>query len=421
MCPITDRINATLIDRSVPRRERAEGVSNKDTRGRSLDVAPILSYGFRPFFFAGTLFAGLAIPFWLWMYFAGGSPMGPFDALSWHEHEMIFGYVGAIIAGFILTAVPNWTGRLPLSGKPLLGLVALWLLGRIASAFVAMPALAFALDLAFPVALAFAIVREVVAGKNWKNMPVAVILSVFALANALFHAETAGFISSGYAVRLALGLIALLIALIGGRVTPSFTRNWLVKNGDKNLPAPFGRIDKIALLATLAAIPAWVVFPYAPVTGILWLAAGLLLGLRLSRWRGHATVGEPIVLVLHLGYLWLAISLVLVGGSILAPTLITQSAAIHALTAGAIGTMTLAIMTRASLGHTGRAIHADRWTRALYGAVSLGAVLRIAATFAIGLYAALITLGGLVWSLAFLAFALRYAPILWGRRRHATP
>jgi uncharacterized protein involved in response to NO len=400
------------------RTRRKSGDLSRDGRGRFTSAPPILQYGFRPFFFFAALYAGLAIPAWLWMYLSGHDLVGPFPGLHWHAHEMLFGYLAAVMAGFVLTAIPNWTGRLPLSGLPLAGLVSLWLAGRVASATINDPVAAFAIDISFPVVLGFAVWREVVAGRNWKNAPVALMITLFGLANALDHAANLDLVSHGEGVRLALGVIATLLSLIGGRIVPSFTRNWLVKNGETQLPAGFGVLDKVTLAFTAIGAASWVVFPDALPTGAMLALAGLLAVARLLRWRGHRTASEAIVLILHIGYAWLGVSLVLLGASILVDA-VPESAALHALTAGAIGTMTLAVMTRASLGHTGREIVADRAVKAIYAAVTLGAFLRVAAILAGDLYPHLLVCGGALWSAAFLLFAGRYAPILWGRRAGA--
>jgi uncharacterized protein involved in response to NO len=379
-------------------------------------MPPILHYGFRPFFFLAALHAGLAIPVWLGVYFGGFEIGGQFSGMHWHAHEMLFGYLSAVMAGFILTAIPNWTGRLPLSGLPLAVLVGLWLAGRAACLVSPDPWLAMAVDLAFPVVLSFAIWREVFAGRNWKNAPVAVIITLFGFANAADHLANAGLLDHDFGQRLALAVVGMLIALIGGRIVPSFTRNWLAKEGSIALPAPFGQPDKAALAATAAAMLGWVVMPDSALVGTLLFAAGALLAVRLFRWRGVATMREPILLVLHVGYGWLAVSFALLGQVIMLPDKVPHSAALHALTAGAVGTMTLAVMTRASLGHTGRAIIADRFVVAMYGMVSAGAALRVAAPFAGDWYGHVLACGGTLWAGAFLLFAVRYAPILWRRR-----
>ncbi|WP_235897460.1 NnrS family protein [Neoaquamicrobium microcysteis] len=382
-------------------------------------MPPILHYGFRPFFFLAALHAGLAIPVWLGVYFGGFEIGGPFSGINWHAHEMLFGYLSAVIAGFILTAIPNWTGRLPLSGLPLAALVGLWLAGRVACLASPDPWLAMAVDLAFPASLAFAVWREVFAGRNWKNVPVAVMITLFGIANAADHLASAGLLNHDLGQRLALAVAGMLVALIGGRIVPSFTRNWLAKEGSIALPAPFGTLDKAALAATAAGMGGWVVTPGSAFVGTFLVVAGTLLAARLSHWHGLSTMREPILLVLHVGYGWLAASLALLGLAIMLPDAVPHSSALHALTAGAVGTMTLAVMTRASLGHTGRVIVADRFLVAMYAMVSAGALLRVAAPFAGDWYTHVLACGGALWAGAFLLFAVRYAPILWSRRAGA--
>jgi uncharacterized protein involved in response to NO len=404
-------------DRSVPRQCVRDGATAHDRRGLRLDAPAILQYGFRPFFLLAALHAGLAVPLWLLMYSYGYAPAGPFTAMQWHAHEMVFGYVGAVIAGFILTAVPNWTGRLPLSGGPLAVLVALWLAGRLANAGVGNAPAAMLIDLSFPTVLVGAILREILAGGNWRNLPVVLMLALLAAANLMHHLEAAGYLGGDHALRLGLGAMALLIALIGGRITPSFTRNWLAKRGDERLPASFSSLDRSALAITAISVLLWVVWPERSLTGLLLVASGALLSARLSRWRGLATLSEPILLILHLGYAWLGLAMFLIGAAILFPGTFVPASALHALTAGAAATMTLAVMTRASLGHTGRAIRADAWTVAIYIAVTAGALLRVVSPYLAGSYLLALTAAGALWTLAFLIFALRYGPILATRRR----
>lgn len=402
-------------DRSTLRLARKAGDMTRDGRGRVAGMWPILHYGFRPFFFLAALYAGLAIPLWLWLLFYGGALPGPFADLQWHAHEMTFGYLGAVLAGFILTAIPNWTGRLPLSGWPLAGLVALWIAGRLAMAFLPDPLLAMIFDLALPMVLALTVWREVVAGRNWKNAPIAAMMTLVGIASAFDHLGVMGVMPEGLGLRLGLAVTAMLIALVGGRIVPSFTRNWLAKQKVDNLPSSFGRLDTVALAATAMGGLAWVAWPDSIFTGVLLIVAGVLLGARLARWRGFATGREPIILVLHLGYAWLALALALIGAAVLVPAL-PPSAALHALTAGAIGTMTLAVMTRASLGHTGRPIVADGAMLAIYGLVTLGAIIRMAAPFSGGAYVMCLIVGGAIWSMAFLLFVARFTSILWGER-----
>jgi uncharacterized protein involved in response to NO len=370
----------------------------------------LFTYGFRPFFLGAALTAALAVPAWLAMLATGTQPLGPFHGLAWHAHEMIFGYLAAVIAGFILTAVPNWTGRLPVTGWPLVGLFSLWIAGRVATAAVPWPAAAAAVDLAFLFVLGLVVWREVLAGRNFRNAPVAGLVTLFAAANLLFHLDVQWPGLAASAERLAIGVAAILIGLVGGRIIPSFTRNWMVKAGLSRLPASFGRFDKVTIAATGGTVALWIAFPQSRVTGTALLLAGGLHLIRLARWRGPSTIGEPIVAVLHVGYLWLGVSLMLLGLSPFVPVM--GSAALHALTAGAFGTMTLAVMTRASLGHTGRPISTDAATATIYVLVTLGALLRVAAPLAADLYLPLLILGGLLWSAAFGLFAVAYGPIL---------
>ena len=374
----------------------------------------VLTHGFRPFFLAGSVFAALGIPLWLLMLAGKIEPLGPFTALPWHVHEMLFGFIPAIMAGFVLTAIPNWTGRLPLSGLPLAALALLWLTGRIASALVAAPLVALVLDCSFLIVLSAAIWREILAGSNYRNLPVAILFSLMALANLAFHLDAGWWQSQGYGIaeRAGLGVAAMLVSLIGGRIVPSFTRNWMTRNSLAPLPAPFGPFDKLVLVISAVALAGWVVVPEMMVSGFLLVVAGGLAAIRLWRWRGLRTIGEPIVAILHIGYLWLAVSFLLLGLAILEPDFVTPSAAIHALTAGAIGTMMLAVMTRASLGHTGHDVAAGPATVAIYALVTLGAVLRVAAPFLDAWYLTVLTAGGLVWSAAFALFAMVYGRLL---------
>jgi len=214
------------------------------------------------------------------------------------------------------------------------------------------------IDVMFLFALAAAIWREILAGKNARNVPIALLITIFALANLQFHLEGVWPELQGYGQRLALGVTTLLIALIGGRITPSFTHNWMARMGLEPRPEAFGWFDKLALVLLVVAAVCWIVQPMALPSGLALLAASVVHLVRLLRWRGMWTAQEPILLVLHIGYLWLVVSLALLGVSALTPFYLAPSTAMHALTAGAIGTMTLAVMTRASLGHTGREIKA---------------------------------------------------------------
>lgn len=373
----------------------------------------LLTYGFRPFFLGAALWAVLSMALWVGMLAGLVDLPTALDPVSWHVHAFLFGYLGAVIAGFLLTAVPNWTGRLPIMGWPLAGLVGLWGLGRVAvSVSDGVPELAVALaDLSFPLALAAVLAREIVAGRNWRNLIVLAMLLVFALGQALFHLEAArgGFPAQGAGLRLALAAAVMMIAVIGGRVVPSFTRNWLVRQGGGPLPVPpMQRFDKVALLVLLVALLAWVMRPESVAAGVALGVAGLVHLLRLARWAGLRTGAEPLVWVLHAGYGFVPLGALALAVAVLWPAVLAPGAALHLWLAGAIGVMSLAVMTRATLGHAGQALTAGRGTQAIYGLMLLSVLARLGAGLWPGQAEALHLLAGLGWLGAFGLFALLY-------------
>jgi uncharacterized protein involved in response to NO len=377
----------------------------------------ILTYGFRPFFLGAALWAGLAMALWVPMLTGLIVIPSAFDPVSWHAHEFLFGYLGAVVAGFLLTAVPNWTGRLPIVGWPLGALAALWLAGRIAVAVSAAlpPGLVAVIDLAFPVVLASAIGREIVAGRNWRNLVVLGMLAVFALGNLLFHWEAArgDYAAQGYGFRMGLGTGLMMIAVIGGRIVPSFTRNWLVRRAPGRLPVPpMQRFDRVALIVLLVALLLWVALPFDRITGAALVIAGGFHLARLARWAGHRTLAEPLVTVLHLGYAFLPLGALALGVEIAAPGLLGAAAAQHLWMGGALGLMTLAVMTRATLGHTGRTLAAGPGTVAIYLALVAAVLARAAAGVWPGEAAVLHLVSGLLWIGAFGGFALIYGRLL---------
>ncbi|MFC3070234.1 NnrS family protein [Phenylobacterium soli] len=373
-------------------------------RRRAYSGPALFSFGFRPFFLFGAAWAALVVPLWLAVFMHGGPPEISRD---WHIHEMLFGYLAAVIAGFLTTAVPNWTGRMPVIGAPLGVLVALWVAGRLAMLFPS--PVSYAIDSLFLIAFAAVVWREVLAGRNWRNLPVCILVSLFALANVAFHFGPAGSLAIG--VRVGLAAVAVLIALIGGRITPSFTRNWLNARGETRLPATAGRFDQVALGVTGVAAAAWAIFPDLSISGAALALAGLANLARLARWRGWLAWKEPLVTVLHLGYGWLGAGLLLLGLSALTGE-VPRTAGVHALTAGAVGVMTLAVMTRASRGHTGRPLTADRATQAIFLLVNLAAVSRVAAPFLPTMQVGLLSLSAALWTLAFASFAGAYGKML---------
>lgn len=382
-------------------------------RDHVLTLRALLSYAFRPFFLVAGLWAAAAIGLWIAVLSWGLRLPTRFDPLIWHIHEMLFGFVLAAIAGFLLTAIPNWTGRRPVSG-PLLGaLVGLWALARIDSLACEWipPGLAIVADVSFPLGLAAVVAREIIAARNRRNMPIIAPVIVLGAANLLVDLSIEGFGTlAGYGWRAALAAILILISVIGGRIVPTFTRNWLAKRKVAALPAAAGTLDRGSLGALHAALMIWVFLPQARITGIALLTGAAINLWRLLRWRGIGTRSEPLLLILHVGYAWLVIGVAALGVATL-DAAFPLNAAIHTLTVGAIGTMILAVMTRVTRGHTGHELSADGPTIVIYGLVMLAALVRISAEFALDRRQILLVASAGLWIGAFALFALRYGPL----------
>jgi uncharacterized protein involved in response to NO len=384
-------------------------------RRRDYSGPTLFAYGFRPFFLAAGCWAAFGILLWLPQYLGVLTIPTYFPALDWHVHEMLYGYVSASMTGFLLTAIPNWTGRLPMNGRPLAALVALWLAGRVAILFSAKigGVAAAVVDVSFLAAVAAVAAREIVAGRNWRNLRVLIVLGVLIAGNVVFHVEVWRSGAADYGIRMGIAAAILLITLIGGRIVPSFTNNWLVRNNPGRLPIPFSRFDAVAIAASALALLAWVAVPGDKVAGAALLAAGALQAVRLGRWAGDRTTADRLVLVLHVGYGFVPLGFLLLGASAWTD-LIAPSAGIHAWTAGAIGMMTLAVMTRASLGHTGQPLAARPSTEAVYGLVFVAAISRIVAALIGSL--TLLEAAGLLWIAGFALFVWLYAPLLVVRK-----
>jgi uncharacterized protein involved in response to NO len=387
-------------------------------RARMAAAPAFLRGGFRPFFFGGPMWAIIALTIWLIVPATGVSLPSVFEPLSWHRHEMLFGFVGAVVAGFLLTAVPNWTGRLPIAGAPLAGLFALWIAARVALLFSAVIGLAPAvvLDAGFFVVLALLAAREVIEAGN-RNLPIVGLILLFGLIDALDYAAATGLVRDpDVAWKSAVGLVIALISLIGGRIIPSFTRNWLMKQGMREgLPAQPTHFDLAVIAATILAVFGWVLAPSGWLTGLLFAIAAAGQFVRLARWKGWKTFEDPLVLILHVGYAWVPVGLAMLAAVDLGAA-IPRSAAVHALTAGAMATMILAVMTRATLGHTGRELRASPATQLAYVLVTIGAVLRVIASLGIVDYRVGLEFAGAAWIGAFLLFLCAYGPILFGPR-----
>lgn len=388
-------------------------------RLRQYNGPAILSYGFRPFFLFGAIFGGAAILAWV-LLLDGRIRFEPaFGALDWHIHEMIFGFLPAIVTGFLLTAVPNWTGRLPVQGKGLALLTATWLAGRIAMADPGWlgPLAAGVIDLAFLASVMAVIANEIVAGRNWRNLKVLVPLTLLLAGNAVFHLEVHLYGTSDYARRMGMAAAILLIMIIGGRIIPSFTRNWLVRENPGRLPAPFGQLDKGVLALSALALASWVLLPMHPATGLAMAAAGAANLVRQMRWAGERSAGEPLVLILHVAFFFVPLGFGLAGAAAMAPDAVSPAAGMHAFGAGAVGAMVLAVMTRATLGHTGQALTMERGSKIVFACLLASAALRIAAALAPQYPAGLMTVSGLLWSAAFLGFGAVHGKALISPRR----
>ncbi|WP_136444056.1 NnrS family protein [Pacificoceanicola onchidii] len=375
----------------------------------------LFSYGFRPFFLGGALWAAVAMALWIGMLSGALELTTQLDPVSWHAHEFLFGYLSAVIAGFLLTAVPNWTNRAPLSGSPLAGLFILWAAGRTAIALGSWlnPLFVAVVDLSFLPVLAMIVAREIIAGRNWRNLIVLALLGVFISANTTFHVGQINDTYDAQELGLRIGLVAaiLLVALIGGRIVPAFTRNWLKKRGAERLPTPpMQRFDIGAMVMLLVACALWSLAPEAAITGVALGFAGLAHSVRLLRWQGGQTGAEPLLWILHMAYGFVPLGSFAMAGSILWPDMLSANAAQHMWMAGAIGLMTLAVMTRATLGHTGAALHADLRTLTLYLCLLSSIACRVLAGLLPDFTASLHSASGILWISAFAGFALIYGP-----------
>ncbi len=393
------------------------------SRGRAapaLERIALFDYGFRPFFLAAGAYGALSILAWVCTYWGALALPIEWPGVLWHGHEMVFGFAAAGLAGFMLTAVPNWTGERAERGAMLLALSLVWLAGRVVlwvSAVVPAPAVAL-IDLAFIPSLGAVVGRGLLAGlakTGPRNLIFLALLALFWSGDLLTHLDALGICPGIALTGLHLGIDVLLLAItiVGGRIIPAFTANALRKAGSVRLPRAAAPLDAAAILSMAVFLVVDVALGSGRVLGAVALLAAALNGVRLALWRPLSTLRDPLLAVLHLGYGWLVLGLLLSAaaglseGEILAPT-----AALHALTAGAIGTMLLAVMSRAALGHTGRPLVASPPTVAAYALLSLGAALRIVAPLLGSSGTAALAAAGALWALAMILFTAVHAPIL---------
>ena len=383
----------------------------------------LLSYGFRPFFAAASVYALLAMLAWRPLLFGKLALPIAIPPRDWHIHEMVYGYAAAAIAGFLLTAIPNWTGRPAVRGRLLLALVLAWVAGRLAMATSALigewPAVL--IDMLFLPLVAAVAAREIVSAGNRRNFKILGVLALLTAGNAVFHLEVLRDGMAGYGQRIGLAAVIGLIVLIGGRIVPAFTRNTLLRQGPGRLPQPFGRFDIVAIAAAGLALAAWTVAPDAGGTGVLAILAGLLQAVRLLRWAGDRCRGDWLSPVLHIAYAFIPLGFLLLGIANLVSEPAMPGAAAHAWGVGALGLMTLAVMSRATLGHTGRQLRASPGTIAVYLLAITAATARIAAAFPSSLDTALLHVAAGAWVGAFAGFAVVYGPMMLGPRLDAGP
>ena len=385
------------------------------TRAPSERARALFAKGFRPFFLLAAVFAAISVPIWL-LTLAGHVDPGAYaGGLSWHAHEMVFGYTTAVIAGFLLTAVANWTGRETATGLPLAILAGLWLLGRIVmvgAAALPRPFVAAA-DLAFLPGLAVALGVPLFAAGSRRNYPLLGLVALLAGSNVMFHLVAFGFFA-GFGQRslfVPIDAIVLMIVIIGGRVIPLFTRNATGRSDIRSSPLA----DRLAMGSVAMVAVGDAFFPGGPWLGPLLALSGVLTAARAFRWGAVHTTHEPLLWVLHVGYAWVPVGLLLRAASAVIPSL-SPFAALHALTVGGIGTLTMGMMARVALGHTGRRLHASRTTALCFMLITLAAVVRVAGPlFAPRWWLGAIQVSGVLWSSAFALFVAAHGSALLDR------
>jgi len=386
-------------------------------RQKTFTGPAILSYGFRTFFLAASLYAGLSILLWLPQFQGHLQLNTSFAPVDWHIHEMLFGFVAAVISGFLFTAVPNWTGRMPIRGIPLLCLFVVWLAGRIAVTYSMSLGwvTAMIIDCLFLAAIWGSIAIEIIAGKNWRNLKVLMPLTILFFSNVYFHVEAHEMGVSDVSQRVGLMAVIAFILLIGGRIVPSFTRNWLAKNNPGKLPKSFAFYEKACLGICVISMVFWIILPDSLITAVMLIGASVLLIGQLLRWVGYRTFKEPLVTVLHISYLFIPVGFFLLGAAIVWSDYILPITGIHALGTGAVGGMILSVMVRATKGHTGQSLQSTRMDNLLFGVLFTSAVARILSTFGFAGTMSLLHFSGLLWAIAFLGFAFVYGKCL-GRK-----
>jgi uncharacterized protein involved in response to NO len=382
----------------------------------------IFSEGYRFFFLAAGIygiFTGLVWTLWLSGLSAAPSLAGA--PTMWHAHEMIFGYSTAAIGGFLLTAVPNWTNT-PGARRGFIMVVAgLWFAGRLAVWYSsALPLVAVAVvDLAFVLILAAKVLSQLMKRPKPQNMMFLLFLAYLWISNLMVHLDWFGLAQSGVDVGLRGGLITLcaLIAVLGGRVTPAFTRNAMKRAGvpETSWPKSNPVVERVAIVCALSLPGLLLLQLSSALTGVVAVVFGVVQVVRLARWGGRWCLNQPILLALHLGLAMLACGLILWGLAVLG--LGEEVAALHVLGIGCVGGMTLAVMSRAGLGHSGRPLLAPKTAAIAYVVIALAAVLRwVGSMLGDALFLPMMLGTGGLWVLAFVLYVVAMWPALVGPR-----
>lgn len=374
----------------------------------------LFELGFRPFYLLASLFSALAILVWIGA--LHGMPWrAPIASIGWHQHEMLFGFALAVIAGFLLTAGRAWTGLATPVRWPLALLAAHWLAARVLM-LTGPWTLTAVVDASFPFVLAAVLGRVLFGARNRRNYFAVALLVALGLADIGFYLEQAGVLQTpGKSSLTALYLITTLVVIMGGRVVPAFTANALPRAGVVRAP----RLDAAALVLTLGAFIADITSLPPAVVAALAFGAALLHAIRVLRWAPLATLSEPLLWIMHLSYAWIPLGLALLAMGSLG--WLPAGAATHAFGAGAVGGMIIAMLTRTALGHTGRPLRAGGPEIAAYLLVQAAVFVRVIGSLAPGAYLAWIDAAGALWSAGFLVYAWTYAPRLWLPRVDGKP
>ncbi len=377
----------------------------------------LFALGFRPFFLAAGIYAVLLMGLWL-VVLQGSLSLGALSPPVWHGHEMLFGFAVAVIAGFLLTAAQNWTGIPMPSGRPLAALFLLWLAGRLGFLIPGLPAGLVALvDLSFLPLLALALALPIHKAKQLHNYPFPVLLLTLTVANALVHLQALGWTSTArLGLYLATYVVVAIMVIMGGRVIASFTDN---KLGTRARRWPL--IERLVPAVTLGALLAALIAPASLVTALLAAVAATVHGIRLAGWYTRKFWAVPLLWILHLGYAWITLGFVLLALSAAGMSAAAVSA-LHAFTAGGIGVLTLGMMARVSLGHTGNPLEPAPVMTLAFVAINLAALVRVVLPlFFPAAYAPIMTAAGVVWVAAFGVFVVVYAPKLLRPRADGKP